>query len=173
MTTIDRLVVNDKYDLNQVVLVPDFQDYHGRMEYSHHTVFAVINNIETFVNIINWLSNDEIVSFRDEYEGNILSGLAESGKDLRYFEYIAQRIGKDAMLDLLLQENRLGICPLAEITNLEVFVVMMNMVDIDAKTLRSLCARAHNDIVDHVASMVNSASSIEVAIKNGTIHPHQ
>ena len=158
--------VNCKNDLYQTVLIPEDRDYHGRMSYSHHTVFDVVNDFTVISSYINWLSNEEIINFRDEYDGNILSGLASSGKEYDYFELIINRIGIETTIKLLLENNRLGVCPLAEITNLDTFIIMMSIVDIDEKILRQICLKSTNNIVDHLAAMINSASSIDVANEN-------
>lgn len=160
---IDELNITSKNDLlYTTVLVPIDKDYHGSIIYDHRTVWGCINNYEIFVNYLNELKDDEIIAFRDDMDGNILSGIAKSNAPLEFFGYIADRVGSVNFYKMLLSKNRAGICPLAEIQDLSSFAVLLNEVNIDRDVLRQICRTAPNDIVSHLSDMINAVDGLEL-----------
>lgn len=161
---IDKLEIRNKDDMYQTVLVPIDTDYHGNRIYDHRTVWACIDDIEVFQQIVDAFTAEELIKFRDEYNGNIFASLAENDRDVRFFQTLVNKIGEDESYNMLLTYDRRHICPLALIRDLESFIVLLNAVNIDADTLRQICHHGTNQVVDHLACMVNSTSSIEVAL---------
>ena len=163
---VNELKIRTKNDVYQTVLIPVDRDYHGNMIYDHRTVWACIDDINAFQQLIDNFTPEEIIAFRDEYNGNIFASLAESNRDVRFFQVLVEKIGEENAYNMLLSYDRRHICPLALIRDLESFVVLLNAINIDADTLRQICHHGTNQVVDHLACMVNSASSIEVALNN-------
>lgn len=166
LTRIDNLQVNCKEDMNQIVLVPVDRDYHGNTIYDHRTVWSCIDDINVFIEIVSKFTNEELMSFKDEFNGNLLAGIAEAGRGVEFFQVLAEKLGKETVCDMLLTYDRRHICPLALIRDLESFIILLDDINIDADTLRQICHHNTNDVVDHLACMINSVSSIEVAVEN-------
>ena len=160
---IDELNITSKRDLlYTTVLVPIGKDYHGNTEFEHTTVWGCINDYNVFTNYLNELTNEEIINFRDELGGNILSGIANNNAPLEFFGFIADRVGGENFYKLLLSTNRSGVCPLAQIQNLKAFAILLNDVEIDRNVLRQICRTAPNDIVQHLSNMINAVDGVEL-----------
>lgn len=153
---LDSFHIETVEDLYNTILVPDgFDDYDGRRIYTRSTVWAVINDFDTFVRCLGMLSVDEITNWRDEMNGNILSSLARSNKPREYWSLISSMIGMNAFASLLVMSNRAGIPPIAEITDFELFRELLNMSLIDAHTLRQITIYGTQDIVSYLADVIN------------------
>lgn len=144
--------------LYTTLLVMKCSDFHGNPMFDHKTVWAAFDDVDEFDYYLDWLTPEEIVNFRDELNGNILSGLAENNKPLSFFELIADRIGWNHLSSMITDKNRGGICPLAKVKDLQVFIALSSLVTIDRCTLRQICSIAPNDIIEHLTELINSAN---------------
>lgn len=146
--------INGPEDMYKIVLVRcDYDPYEGRWSYAHVPAWCMIDDIDQFKICLSWFSYEDIINYRDDMDGNILSSLYN--KPIEYFEAVCEYVGDEYFFDMLLQNNREGICPLAEITNNDVFKTLLGLVNIDGDVLRQCVEKGSMNRLNLLASLIN------------------
>lgn len=164
---LNELRVNGKQDLYNTILCKDGMDGHGSYYYEHKAIWEVINDPDTFVNCLDMLTEDEVYEWRGECGENIVSSLAKSGKPIDCFRLVLLKIGEQRFYELLTTPDKNKLYPISLVRDRDAFVLLLDALDIDATILRQICRHNNNEVVDHLANMINSVSSIDVAQENG------
>ena len=153
---LEDFAVNCKEDLlRTTILVPIERDFHGRMMYDRQTPWELIEDFEQFKEYINTLSVEDIINYRDELDGNILSSFASSGKSIEWFEVIALKVGDDDFMDMLMMKDRRALCPFALISNVETFAALLPYVNFDILLMRQIIRNNRTDVLAYLASLMN------------------
>ena len=162
LETVDenKFSISGPEDMYKIVLVrDDYDPYEGRWSYAHVTAWSMINDIDQFRECLGWFSDEDIISYRDDMDGNILSSLYN--KSIDYFELVCEYIGDEQFFDMLLQNNRSGVCPLAEIRNDEAFEMLLKFVHVDGDVLRQCVEHGSMRRLNLLASMINYINEVD------------
>ena len=136
------------------LLVPD-RTYPDMVLYDHKTVFSQMEKFETFKAHVDTLTRQEVIDFRDFFDGNILSDLAKFGKNIEWFEYVHEIVGETEFRKMLYAKSRCGYCPLGAINNIDAFKVLISNYNITSDILYQLARNCRTEELEYVADMVN------------------
>lgn len=152
----DKFVVNEKDDLYVTILVNDEGSFYGCNACGHHTPFGVCRDYNEFHRYLSMLTPNEVLEYRDDMGGNILHDMTYTNTYMDFFEMILNYVGYDDFCDLITMSDRSGICPLAQTTDLELFVYLLSFVKIDGKILEQISTKCFNSkILDYLAELIN------------------
>lgn len=158
-------VVDQKYfevrckdDLYVTVLVKiEEDDYHGCSQYDHHTPFGLVNNLDEFICYLDMLSDNEIVEYRDDYNGCILHDMVSCNLPYECFEAVRGRIGDYYFVKLLEVKDRSDNCAISNVINLELFKYLIRYSGVSGALLRQISIRCPIFISNYLAELVNDA----------------
>lgn len=148
--------VKCKDDLYTTVLVKVGEDYHGRNQYDHHTPFGLVKNIDEFICYLDMLSENEIVEYRDDYDGCILRDMVICNLSKKYFDEVYDRIGNYHFIKLLEIKDRGGDYVISNIRDLGLFKYLISFSKMHGALIRQISRKCPNSILNYLAEMINS-----------------
>lgn len=147
--------VKCKEDLYDTVLVKIGQDYHGCSQYEHHTPFGLCKNLDEFTRYLNMLSVEEIINYRDDFDGCILRDMALCNLPISYFDVVLSYINEENFVKLLKKRDRGDDYVISNARNLELFKYLASFTGINEDLLRKISQRCPNSILDYFAEIIN------------------
>lgn len=153
---LEKFSVSTKDDLYTTILVRNTASYNYDNTYERHTPFGVAENVETFKSYLNMLSTEEIMRYRDDMDGNILHDMCDCDKGVEYFKILLNYIGEYNFKELIRMEDRSGMQPLVQISNLELFKFMFSFTRMNSRLLSQLALNSKNrKIIEYLANLIN------------------
>lgn len=153
---LEKFSVSTKDDLYTTILVKNNSICNFDNTYERHTPFGVAKNVETFKSYLNMLSTEEIMRYRDNMDGNILHDMCDCDKGVEYFKILMNRIGESNFKELIRLEDRSGMQPLVQISNLELFKYMFSFTRMNSRLLSQLALNSRNrKIIEYLANLIN------------------
>jgi len=150
--------VQSKEDLYVTIRVQNMNLYpcmYSCQPCTFESPFSYAKTLDVFKYYLDLLSDDEVMTYRDNIGGNILNKIAECGKGIEYFAVIYDRVGDKNFKDLLLQKDRSGTCPLVEIQDLDTARQCLFLVGVNGDVLRQMYAHTDQSVLDFIASLIN------------------
>ena len=153
---VDELDIKTVEDLYTNVLIPIDEDpYDGRTMYDTVTVWYCLDDIEVFEDCMEMMTPEELMEFRDEMDGNVLSSLAQSGKPIEFWDLVEDYIGHENFLELLTMEDRAGRCPLTQIKDVDTFADQLNKTLITRDMMRQIALHGTDEVVEYITEITN------------------
>lgn len=147
--------VKCKEDLYDTVLVKVGQDYHGCSQYEHHTPFGLCKNLDEFAGYLNMLSVEEIINYRDDFDGCILHDMALCNLPISCFDIVLSYINKENFVKLLKKRDRGGNYVISNTRDLKLFKYLVSFTGVNGDLLRKISQRCPNSILDYFAEIIN------------------
>lgn len=148
--------VRCKDDLYVTVLVKVGEDYHGCGQYDRHTPFGLAKNNEEFKHYLNMLSDDEIIEYRDDYDGCILHDMVTCNLSKKCFDEVCSRIGNYYFIKLLEMKDRFGNYAISNVRDLELFKYLIQFSGINGVLIRQVSLHCPISISNYLAEIVNN-----------------
>lgn len=149
--------VRCKDDLYVTVLVKVGEDYHGCSQYDHHTPFGLANNNDEFTYYLNMLSDDEIIEYRDDYDGCILHDMVSCNLPKDCFDEVRSRIGNYYFVKLLEMKDRCDNYAISNVRDLELFKYLIQFSGINGVLMQQISLHRSISILNYLAEIVNNS----------------
>ena len=149
--------VKCKEDLYNTILVKVGQDYHECCQYDHHTPFGLCKNLDEFTGYLNMLSEDEIIDYRDDYDGCILHDMVTCSLPKIYFDEVRDRIGNYHFVKLLEVKDRGNTYAIANISDLSLFKYLISFSGMNGDMIQQISCRCPMSILKYLAKLINNS----------------
>ena len=154
--SLDELTIESVDDLYQTVMVPDdYDEFEGRTIYQCLSVWGAIKDFDSFKTFLNWLTPEQVIEFRDGFDGCILLDMARAQQPEPFWSLVYDKIGNDAFCQMLITRHRTGITPITLIKNIDLFKKLLSMVRINGRILRDFGIHATNEEMEYLANIIN------------------
>ena len=154
--SLDELTIESVDDLYQTVMVPDdYDEFEGRTIYQHLSVWGVVKDFESFETLLNWLTPEQVIEFRDEDDGCILLDMARAQQPEPFWRLVYDKIGDDAFREMLITRHRTGVAPIVLIKDTNLFKELISMVRINGRILRDFGIHATDEEMEYLANIIN------------------
>jgi len=151
----EEFEIKDKNDLlNTMIRIKVDSDYHGCAEYEFHTPFGLCETLDKFREYISMLTIDEIINYRDNYDGSILHDIVTCNKDLSYFKYIYSVVKYRNFVKLVKHKDRSGNDAITKIKDLNLFKEIVKITGIERDEIRRMTDKCSNEIIDYITELI-------------------
>lgn len=154
VVNLDQFRYEGKGSLFKCLLVTD-KSWPDCVTYEHKTVFAQMEEFDSFKAHISELTKREVIEFRDFYNGNILSDLAWYGKGIKWFICVHDIVGEEEFRKMLYAKNRIGYCPFGAVSNIETFKELIGRYNVTGDIIRQLTQNNRTEEVNYIAEVMN------------------
>ena len=151
----EEFSIKNKDDLlNKIIQIKVGSDYHGCGEYVLHTPFGLCETLDKFREYISMLTLDEIINYRDDYDGSILHDMVTCNKDLSYFKYIYSVVKYRNFVKLVKHKDRSGNDVITKIRDLNLFKEIVKITGIERYEVRRMTDNCSNEIIDYITELI-------------------